>query len=259
VYLSVSRGRGPDAAPVLFRVDASGKISEVSLTNVKFAKAELPDAPENRETGEGRRRGNQRLQSITDMAYVDGRLFVAGLSNEEFESKLRSIPFPFTPADAGATVEIYHGSHGRYETQAPVRTFTHYNIAGEPHILAAFTCTPLVKFPVSQLVPGSKLRGTTLAELGNRNTPLDMFIYSKDGKDYVLMANDRRGVMKISTDDLGRSEGITERVPDKAGQEFTTIEELKNVVHLDRLNEENAVVLVQDQDGNSKLQTIALP
>src|SRR5580704_12589696 len=31
VYLSVSRGRGPDAQPVILRVDAAGKISEFSL------------------------------------------------------------------------------------------------------------------------------------------------------------------------------------------------------------------------------------
>ena len=37
-----------------------------------------------------------RTQSITDMAFVDGRLYMAGLSNEEFASKLRSVPYPFS-------------------------------------------------------------------------------------------------------------------------------------------------------------------
>ena len=29
------------------------------------------------------------------MSYVDGKLLVAGLSNEEFTSDMRTIPFPF--------------------------------------------------------------------------------------------------------------------------------------------------------------------
>jgi len=51
VYLSISRGRGPDAIPVIIRVDGSGKLSEVSLKNVRFAKAVLKNPP--------RRQGNR--------------------------------------------------------------------------------------------------------------------------------------------------------------------------------------------------------
>src|SRR5271163_30408 len=45
VYLSVARGHGPDAVPVLVKIPADGKPQEVSLENVHFAKAELPNAP----------------------------------------------------------------------------------------------------------------------------------------------------------------------------------------------------------------------
>ena len=37
-------------------------------------------------------RQNPRMQTITDMTYVNGNLMVAGLSNEEWSSALRSIP-----------------------------------------------------------------------------------------------------------------------------------------------------------------------
>ena len=47
VYLSVSRGRGPDAIPLLVRINADGKPEEFSLENVHFAKADLPNAPAN--------------------------------------------------------------------------------------------------------------------------------------------------------------------------------------------------------------------
>jgi len=40
----------------------------------------------------------------------------AGLSNEEFSSKFWAIPFPFKTADQGTSVEIWHTSHNRFET-----------------------------------------------------------------------------------------------------------------------------------------------
>src|SRR5262249_40430527 len=144
--------------------------------------------------------GSPRSQSITDLAYTDGRLFLAGLSNEEFSSRLLAIPFPFENSVDGAAVEIYHGSHGRFETPSPVRTVVAYQIHNEPYLLAAYTCTPLVKVPVAQLKAGAHVKGTTIAELGNRNNPLDMVVYQKGGKDYLLLANSSRGVMKITTD-----------------------------------------------------------
>jgi hypothetical protein len=153
VYLSVSRGRGPDAVAMILRVDVAGKISEVSLDNVKHSTVSLPDAPVAKEG-----RANPRLETITDMAFVDGKVFIAGLSNEEFSSSLRSIPFPFEQAAKGSSVEIYHGSHGKFETNSPVRTFVPYNVLGQQYILAAYTCTPLVKIPVSELKPAPRSR-----------------------------------------------------------------------------------------------------
>lgn len=256
-YLSVTRGSGPEAAAVLFRINAQGDISEFSLKNVRHAKAALPNPPESQSS----RRGDPRMLAITDMAYVDGRVFIAGLSNEEFASKLRSIPFPFAEADDGTSVEIFHGAHGRIETRSPIMTFTSYEIDQKPHVVAAYTCTPLVKFPVSELKPGIKVRGTTVAELGNRNRPLDMFVYENGGRTYILMANSSRGVMKISTENIGGTEPITEHVSggNTAGLPYDTIEELKGVLQLDRLNETSALALVQAEDGSENLRTIPLP
>ena len=85
------------------------------------------------------------------MAFADGRVFIAGLSNEEFSSRLIAIPFPFSSEgfDAAA-IEIYHGAHGRFETKSPIRTFVTYRIQNEPYMLAAYQCTPLVKLPGSR-------------------------------------------------------------------------------------------------------------
>jgi hypothetical protein len=259
VYMSVSRGRGPDAIPVIVQVSADGDIKDFPLKDVAFAKAELNNPPEDRITGEGRRRGNQRLESITDVMFDDGRVYVAGLSNEEFASKLRSIAFPFPAAMDDTSIEIYHGSHGQYETRSPVRTFALYDIDGAPHLLAAYTCTPLVKIPIDKLVPGKKVMGDTVAELGNRNRPLDMVVYEKDGKDHVLMANNARGLMKISLKDVADTKPITEPVEDKAGLEYETIKDMSGVTQLDRLNDDSAVVIVQTENAGQNLRTMPLP
>ncbi len=256
VYLSVSRGRGPDAIPVIVRADPSGKIEEFSLENVKHARVTLSNVPGR--DAKDRRGRSQRLEAITDLAFVDGKVFIAGLSNEEFASKLRSVPFPFKEADQGTSVEIYHGSHGRFETNAPVRTFVPYEIDQEPYILAAYTCTPLVKFPVSALTPGAKVVGTTIAELGNRNRPLDMITYEKGGTPIILINNNSRGVMKITAEKLESYEGITEEV-DMEGVPYETIQHLKGVQQLDLLDQRNALILVQADSGSLDLKTIALP
>ena len=182
------------------------------------------------------------------------------LSSEEFASKMRVIPYPFVTVDDGASVEIYHGAHGAVETRSPVRTFVPFDVGGKPHILAAYTCTPLVKFPLSQLKPGEKVRGITVAELGNRNKPLDLIVYQKDGKSFLLLANSARGIMKISTDKLDDQEPITARVTtETAGVKYTGIESLKGVEQLDKLNEQFAIVLIKTPAGAFDLQTAALP
>src|SRR5205823_2739866 len=124
---------------------------------------------------------------------------------------------------------------GKFETRSPVRTFTPFNIGGEPHLLAAYTCTPLVTVPVADLKAGAKLKGTTVAELGNMNVPLDIIAYQKDGRTFLLLANSRRGVMKISTDNIEQQQGITEpiRGGGTAGLTYDTLGNLKGVEHLD--------------------------
>jgi hypothetical protein len=107
-YISVMRGQSTASKPALLRVDGAGKIEVVTFENLKHTKVALPNAP-NAGTNPQR---DSRQQSITDMAFSDGRLYIAGLSNEEFASKLRSVKYPFAAADNGASVEIFHGNHG---------------------------------------------------------------------------------------------------------------------------------------------------
>jgi hypothetical protein len=248
VYVSVSRGKGPDAVPAIVRIDPAGKISDISLDNVKYSSVELPDGP---------KADRQRMETITSIKYVSGQVLVAGLSNEEFSSSLRSIPYPFKDYDKAAGIEIFHGSHGRFETNAPIRTFVPYEIDHQQSILAAYTCTPLVKIPVSEIKPGNKVKGTTIAELGAGNRPLDMIVYSKGGRHFILMANSSRGVMKLPADELGSFKPITAHT-EIAGVPYETIASLKGVQQLDRFDDNNALVLIGSADAMD-LRTIPLP
>jgi len=267
-YVAVSRGRGPDALPVILKIDSSGKLTQFSLNSVKYAVVSLTDAPESKPNApngrnpEGFINGNPRSQSITDMAYVDGKVIVAGLSNEEFASDLRYIQFPFQNAEKGTGIQIWHSSHGRYETSAPIRKFVPYTIDKQPYILASYTCTPLVKIPVSALKPGSKVTGTTIAELGDSNQPLEMVPYRKNGHEYILMANSKRGIMKVTADNLGTYKAITpptaaceqsreggrglgpkECQGDTSGVPYESLDQYKGVWQLAKIDDGHALVL----------------
>lgn len=268
----------PNAAPRILKV-ANGDVAEFKLQNVSFAKQELPNlrpaapaAPAGQPAaggGGGRGRGGRGGgSSITDVAYANGMVLVSGTSaNAQAASNVWTLYFPFQKADSGANVEIFHGNHGASEAGSAMTTFIPFMINGEPNILAGYVCTPLVKFPVKQLDAANnaeKVTGVTLAELGNQNRPLDMVAYNKDGKDWLLITNDRRGVMKVSTEGLDRSTGITEKVPNNAtaGQKFETIQGIGSVVQLDKLNDKQAVVIVSEGEGAAavlNLKTVDLP
>ena len=255
-YFSVVRGQGSESQAVLLRTSAGGALERVDLENIHHSRALLPNPPD----PEAERRGRSlRLETITDLGYAGGRLLATGLSNEEFSSKFRTLQFPFGSVGAGTSVDIFHGAHGQWETHSPIRTFALYDVGTAPHILAAYTCTPLVTFPLEELVQADeKLVGKTVAELGNRNRPLDMIVYEKDGTDYILMANSSRGVMKVELAEVVAVDAITQPVADTAGLKYETIEGLQGVQQLDRYDDNRAVVLAET-DGKLDLRTLQLP
>ena len=258
-YLAVARGRGSNAVPVLVRVNTGGELEVVSLDKVKFTRGELPDAPVDGVVGQGNRQSNPRQEAITDIAFFQDRVLIAGLSNEEFASTLRAIPFPFEKVADGTSVEIYHGAHGKFETRSPIRTFVPFNVGNEPSLIAAYTCTPLVQFPIKELAPGAKIKGKTIAELGNGNRPLDMIVYQKDGKDYLLLSNSSRGIMKISTDAIEKAASITAPVQGKQGQSYETIAAWTGVDQLDKLDATHALVVRRGSGDALNLEALALP
>lgn len=255
-FVSVMRGQGANAAPVLFRVDGNGKIDMVSLATVKFQKIDVTNAPVANPTA----RNNPRNSVVTDMAFADGRLWVAGLSNEEFASKLRAIPVPFNTIDAGTSVEIYHGNHRQLETRSPVNAFVPYTLNNQQHLIAGYTCTPLVKFPISDLKPGQKVRGTTIAEFGAGNRVLDMIVYRKGGQEFLLTANNSRGVMKIPTNSFASAAAITTPVDtETGGVPFEKVTSMTGIEQLEKLDDQNSIVVARTGAGSVNLQVVPLP
>lgn len=249
IYLSVARGRGDDAEPVLVKVDGGGGLSVVELGDVTYSKAMIGNAPA--ADAKDRRGRSLRSMTITDLAYSDGHLYVAGLSNEEFASNLRKIPYPFTGEMSASSVEIYHGAHGEYETHAPITTFMPFEVKGEPHLLAAYTCTPLVTFPMDELADGKHVKGTTVAELGFGNRPLDMIRFDKEGEPYILVLNSSRGGMKIKPSEIDKAKGLspesTEITRDQptAGVPYVTVP-MGGVLRADNYDDQSLVVLRRD-------------
>jgi hypothetical protein len=197
---------------------------------------------------------------ITDLGFADGRLWVAGLSNEEFASKLRAIPYPFNTVDRGTSVEIYHGNHRQLETRSPVNAFVPYTIDNKPYLLAGYTCTPLVKFPIADLKPGDKVRGTTIAEFGAGNRVLDMIVYRKGNQEFLLSTNNSRGVMKIPTNNFATAKPITTPVEtETGGVPFEKVTSMNGIEQMDKLDDQNVIVLARASSGSVNLQVLPLP
>lgn len=107
-----------------------------------------------------------------------------------------------------------------------------------------------------ELKAGNKVKGVTIAELGNRNRPLDMIVYGKAGAQFILMANSSRAVMKLPTAKLESYPGITAQT--EQGVPYETIAALKGVQQLDKLDDKYAMMLIDDA-GSLDLRAVLLP
>jgi hypothetical protein len=264
-YFSIRRQGDP--RPLILTVDGSGKVNELALDAVKHVRIALP-------------RGEKAPASkVTDLAWAGDRLLVAAQANEEFASKVYSIP---TPLDAHSkptvfSTETYHVSHRRWETKAPLSTVVPYEEDGKKYVVGAFVCTPIVKYPLDDLQPNSHVKGTSVVELGNGNRPLSMFIYDKGGKSYLLV----NGQRLFQRQPYGPSPYWTMRVDlgllaekDKVNQEallrlnakgqpgtdrIQVVEPYFGVMHMDRLDKDRALVVRKEDNGSLTLKPMALP
>lgn len=252
VYCAV---QATDGSPVLLQIGVDG-IQPVSLKEVLYSSVILNHAPaEDARNGRGM---PLRVSSISALSFSDGDLLVSGLSGEEFGSTFRSIPFPFNKEQNQASLKIYHASHGRYETEAPIQTFTTGEISGKKFLIASYTCTPLVLFPLDDLKPGTKVEGRTVGEFGAGNRPLDMITMKKGDDLFLIIANSDRPVMKVKYKDIESYQGsLTTPVKENfstAGVPFISFP-LVGVSQLDKLDDTQFIFLQRRSTGGLDLRT----
>jgi hypothetical protein len=276
VYLSVARGRGPEVGAVVVRVGTDGTLRVVELDDLPVTSFELDDAPATDDerkdawldgsdpTSQPREIHGVTLNiaqvpiarsTVTDLAWVDGTLYVAGLSNEEFSSRLRAIQYPFDGTATETSVEIFHVDHGKYETQSPIRALTSFD--GGASILATYTCTPVVSFTVDQLRGEGLVRGRTIAELGPMNQPFSIVSYDRDGEEFLLVSNTRHPLLKIPAASIAGQEALSVPLSEPNSSRGIPREELSQpgVTWMANLDREKVVVIQLDGD-DSRLHTL---
>lgn len=208
IWVSVTINDKGQHRPAIVRADASGQVRVVDLSKLPQTSKQLADT-----ANDGVKFWRDipaTTLAITDLDYVDGTLYVSGLSTGEFASTLRQIPYPFENVNDTSHIEIYHTVHDQTETRAPIRAMTVLSLNGEETVVAAYTCTPLVTIPTSALKDGANVRGKTVAELGYGNTPLDVIQFTapnqqQQPEDYVLVVHKERNADLIRVADLAEA------------------------------------------------------
>lgn len=200
IFLSVERGRSTDALPAIVKVN-HGKLEVLDLDDIPHSQVGIPNEPDEKAMLEFE---PQRTFAITDLKYYKGEVFVTGVSNQRFASTLHRIPYPFNTQMATCTVEIWHPTHGQFETRAPIIRQLIRELQGEAYLFAVYGCTPLVRFPLASLKDGAHVRGDVIGELGYGANPLDMLTFTDpfDKKEYLLVTIDNRSASRIAVLDL---------------------------------------------------------
>ena len=218
-FVSVTFRKKRKERSSVLAIDRDGSVREIDFSKASSTSFSIPDAADASVTFW--RDIPAPTLTITDLDFVDGELFVSGISNGEFASTLRRIPYPFDKTSKSSNIEMFHAAHAQTETRAPIRAMTVVNLDDVPTVVAAYTCTPLVTVPVDQLSDGAKVTGKTIAELGFGNTPLDVIAFSAadmQGKvsSYVLVVNREMAADLITLDAIkaaANGNGLTEPVP----------------------------------------------
>jgi hypothetical protein len=251
LYFSLTRGKGNSAVPLVVSVTkADEKVTVLPLENIRFARADIPHEPSM--DGKTPWGAPQRQLTVTDLALVDGDLYIAGLGNEEFASTLRRLPYPFGKAGTSTSVEMFHTSHNRYETAAPIESFLPITLGGVPSLVAGYGCSPIVTVARAALTDKAKVRSKTVAELGGGNRPFDMIRYTNGkGKEYVLIANSNRTLARMDPDQLASAAPMTTGVGQAflpGGVGYLPVAEI-GVLQLDNLNKSYIVLLQRDTES----------
>ncbi|MCI4671830.1 MAG: hypothetical protein MRZ79_27050 [Bacteroidia bacterium] len=281
VYLSITRGHGVEALPALVKVDAAAQIQNIDLSVLEVTSQTLNKVPENThyfalrgvagapptKKDIAKSKLPVRTLSIVAMEYHQGELFVSGISNEEFSSVIRRLPYPFNGTESISQIEMYHIVHDNFESRAPIRSMVVKKIDGVEQLVAAYTCSPLVLIPLDELQDEAKVSARTIGDMGN-GQPIDMVPFSLNGEEMLFVTNNSRSPLVIPVGGLNNAKVVTNHDFERGGKvdlhplmPFGPIG--KSIMftgaslRIDLLNEKQFVSLNRDAEtGSLDLETI---
>ncbi len=266
-HLFVAARKQDDKSYLILRVSPGGAIEHFQLKSVSYARVPIPAGDK------------AKVSSVTDVAWAGDRLVASARCSEEFASKIFSTEGALVHDQAGQlfSAETYHVSHRRWETKAPMSVLIPYEEDGKQYIVGAFSCTPVVKYPLDDVKPGAKIKGISMIELGSGNRPLDMFAYNSKGKASVLSNTYRfhhkrrpfgpspywavRFDQAVLSDNDKTNENATRRLKgyEPAVDSMEMVDAYHGVVQMDQLNDKTAIALKTAEGDDFDLVTIALP
>ncbi|MBM3996847.1 MAG: hypothetical protein FJ303_22255 [Planctomycetes bacterium] len=250
---------------VILTVDGDGKVDEFSLENVKYQKYPLQV-------------GVKAVTKITDVVFAGGRIVAATQASDQFASRV----FTIVPGKAASQfyTETFHTGHNAVETKAPILCLMAYEDGPKTNVVGSFTCTPIVKYPIDDVEPNVKVKGTTVMELGKGNQPLSMFAYEKDGKKFILVnvlrkfpiggevGPSKNWVAKVDHELLKETVNVDAKAlwrVDPKGKASVSVTDRATVAttfhgvqHMDRLDTSRAIV-VRTVGKAQNLSVLALP
>jgi len=270
-YLAVRKQ--DERKTVILTIDGDGKIGEFSLEKVDYVAVPLPKVEK------------APIARITDLTWAGDRILAATMCDSGFDSKFYTIPAPLDAskvAASGFSTNTWHVAHNKWETRAPMSAIMPLELKGKKYIVGSFVCTPVVRYPLDGLKAGEKVKGQSVAELGNGNQPRSMFTYTKGGKSYVLVnahrmprfhqsapvGPSRYWAARLDADLLTETEKIDKdalwrvKKGDKKNKPITDrivmAAAYNGVAYLDRLNDKQALT-IKDDKGSWTLAALELP
>jgi hypothetical protein len=254
----------PTKANIILTIDGAGNIAEFGLDNVKYSSYSLA-VPKG------------AITKVTDIAWAGGKIVAATQATDKFASRVFTInPAAKDGSPMQISTKTFHTGHNRWETQAPLRVLMPYLDSGKTNVVGSFTCTPIVRYDLEDAKNDDQIVGSSVVELGQGNTPRNMFSYERDGKRYLLIAVGRNNkkpafgfpsaywVARVDADLLKETNNINERAPwrvggaNKAGDRVEVAREYFGTQQMDRLDETRALAIMEGKGGFT-LRALPLP
>jgi hypothetical protein len=250
---------------LILTIDGTGKVAEFPLDDVKYASYTLATP-------------KLSVTKITDIAWADGKIIVSTQATDKFASRVFTInPDAKDGSPKQISTKTFHTGHNQWETRAPLRALMPYLESGKTSVVGTFTCTPIVRYDLEDAKDDDQVTGRSVVELGQGNTPLDMFTYERDGKKYILICvvrNNKKPAFgfpsaywaaRVDADLLKETTNINEKAPWRigankklAGDRVLVAKDFFGAQQMDRLDDTRALAIMEGKGGLT-LRALPLP